>query len=741
MQSFSSSRSQSHRPAFERGNDKPRSRDALPAHLGDVEEDQIDVTAPHGEPAYMNQSIFSLITAAAGSGTDFHAKLEDGDSSPADNNEITAKTVQGSPHSLQPERNEQSYLSGLQPCRTGLAAAPPDSRSLLSTLQHYGRSIGDEDRYPKGDSTAAIVSWQMKSADRAPTYTPSLGEGQAQPPLATIVDKDGVIPISATSLQKPSVADESEALAKKESRVLQAARVGQYDIQPPTRTSLSQSSSQTSSDTIPVAFDDPRASILDFRPTVPLNVCCLTIGSRGDVQPYIAFCKGLIAQGHNAKIATHREFREWIESYGIEFGPVDGDPAELMRICVENGMFTYSFLKEASSKFRDWIDDLLSSAWRTCQQTAGLKTDVLIESPSAMAGIHIAEALSIPYFRSFSMPWTRTRAYPHAFAVPEHKMGGAYNYFSYVMFDNLFWKATAGQINRWRRRELSLPSTNLNSLQPNKVPFLYSYSPTLVPPPPDYSDWIRVTGYWFLDEAINWRPPQELQDFISTARRDGKKLVYVGFGSIVVSDPAALTRTVIESVVKADVRCILSKGWSDRLGARAPSVSEVSEVPLPDQIYQIKSVPHDWLFCQIDAAAHHGGAGTTGASLRAGLPTIVKPFFGDQFFFGNRIDDLGVGVCVKKLNIGSFSRALWEACNSQSMRTRAEALGEAIRNEDGVGVAIEAMYRDLEYAKTLIQRKVKGRDPLGLEESEDDTESWTLVENDDDHEVQRHVQD
>lgn len=544
------------------------------------------------------------------------------------------------------------------------------------------------------------------------------------------------------SSQPPEAAslgdDSEEDLANTEHDTLQAARVGRYDIQPAMQKSRSQSASQTSSEAPSLAFDDPRASILNFKPNESLGVCCLTIGSRGDVQPYIAFCKGLIAQGHRAKIATHREFQSWVESHGIEFGVVEGDPAELMRICVENGMFTYSFLKEASSKFRSWIDELLSSAWTACQWTGGSKTDVLLESPSAMAGIHIAEALSIPYFRSFSMPWTRTRAYPHAFAVPEQKMGGAYNYFSYVMFDNVFWKATASQVNRWRTKELSLPRTNLDKLQPNKVPFLYSYSPAVVPPPLDYSDWIRVTGYWFLDEATNWKPPQELRDFISCARKDGKKLVYVGFGSIVVSDPAALTRTVIRSVLKADVRCILSKGWSDRLDAQD---SNAPEVPLPKEILQIKSVPHDWLFHQIDAAAHHGGAGTTGASLRAGLPTIVKPFFGDQFFFGNRVDDLAVGICIKKMNVSTFSRALWEVCNSQRMRKRAQALGETIRSENGVDNAIEAMYRDLEYAKTLIRRKVMGRGQDGVDEAQDDEEeeSWTFIGNDSDPELQRQI--
>ncbi|KAL4808837.1 sterol 3-beta-glucosyltransferase [Aspergillus unguis] len=517
--------------------------------------------------------------------------------------------------------------------------------------------------------------------------------------------------------------DESEA-ARLEHRMLQEARQdtsAEQDV----RTQLGESSELQS------IFDDPYASIVNFKPSEPLRITCLTIGSRGDVQPYIALCKGLLAEGHKPRIATHEEFGPWIRSHGIDFAKVDGDPAELMRLCVENGMFTYAFLREATAKFRGWIDDLLSSAWKACQNT-----DVLIESPSAMAGIHISEALRIPYFRGFTMPWSKTRAYPHAFAVPERSMGGSYNYITYVMFDTVFWQAISGQVNRWRMNELGLKATSLDKMQPNKVPFLYNFSPSVVPPPLDFPDWIRITGYWFLSSDPNYTPPAELMDFIQRARRDKKKLVYIGFGSIVVSDPAGLTQTVVESVQKADVRCVLCKGWSARLG---DPESSKAEVPLPPEVFQIKSAPHDWLFAQMDAIVHHGGAGTTGASVRAGKPSIVKPFFGDQFFFGHRIENLGAGIFLKKINVGEFSRALWLATHDERLIFQAKRLGEKVRSEDGVATAIQAIYRDLEYARNMTQQRSSfsstSFSPISSprvtgDQSEGDIEDWTMVGDD-----------
>ncbi|TKA66206.1 hypothetical protein B0A55_08625 [Friedmanniomyces simplex] len=489
---------------------------------------------------------------------------------------------------------------------------------------------------------------------------------------------------------------------------------------------LSETLGQIESDT-PIIFDDPNASILDFKPTKAMRITCLTIGSRGDIQPYIALCKGLLADGQRPRIATHQEFKGWVEKHGIEFAPVEGDPAELMRVCVENGMFTPQFLYKATSQFRQWFDNLLTSAYDACKGS-----DLVIESPSAMAGIHIAEALGIPYFRAFTMPWTRTRAYPHAFAVPSRKQGGAYNYMSYAFFDNLFWQISASQINKWRCKHLGLKPTSLEKLQPNKVPFLYNFSPSVVVPPLDFSDWVRVTGYWFLDEGTAWPPPDDLMAFINRARADKQKLVYIGFGSVTVSDSKQLTQQVVDAVLKADVRCILSKGWSDHFDKKDASVPEV---PLPPSVFQIRSAPHDWLFQQIDAAVHHGGAGTTGASLRAGVPTIIKPFFGDQYFFATRVEDLGVGIHLRKITVNSLGKALWIATHDDRMRGRARVLGEQIRNEDGVATAIKAIYRDLDYAKTLIKKREVKIDGGG--EVEDTEEAWTFVENDSDGDVAR----
>ncbi|WWC71508.1 uncharacterized protein I206_105466 [Kwoniella pini CBS 10737] len=413
----------------------------------------------------------------------------------------------------------------------------------------------------------------------------------------------------------------------------------------------------------------------------PRTFACLTIGSRGDVQPYIALGLRLLKDGHKVIIVTHPEFKKWIEGYGIEHRQAGGDPTALMKLSQEHKMFSPGFFKESLGGFREWLDNLLIESWEACHDA-----DVLIESPSTMAGIHIAEALKIPYFRAFTMPWTRTSAYPHAFMVPAFEMGPSFNYSTYVLFDNIMWKASAGQINRWRKKYLGLKSTDMTTLSVTKVPFLYNFSSAVVPKPLDWHDDIIITGYWNLEDSdTDWSPPPELDEFVMKAKQDGKPL---GFGSIVVPRPDEMTKSIINAVEKADVRAIIAKGWSSRGGDPA---KEGQDIQFPSNCFGVEKIPHSWLFPKVQAALHHGGAGTVGASLRAGVPTLIKPWFGDQFFWSVRVTKLGVGLKVPSLRSDDIANALIKATTDRVMIEKAARIGEKIRSESGVDKALEAI--------------------------------------------------
>jgi UDP:flavonoid glycosyltransferase YjiC (YdhE family) len=144
----------------------------------------------------------------------------------------------------------------------------------------------------------------------------------------------------------------------------------------------------------------------------------------------------------------------------------------------------------------------------------------------------------------------------------------------------------------------------------------------LIPKPPDWGSYINVAGFFFLSLATNYTPPQDLADFLAA----GPPPVYIGFGSIVVDDPNAMTKMIFEAIKITGQRALVSKGWGG-LGA--------DSIGVPEGVFMLGNCPHDWLFQRVSCVVHHGGAGTNAAGIACGRPTVVVPFFGDQQFVSN----------------------------------------------------------------------------------------------------------
>jgi sterol 3beta-glucosyltransferase len=211
------------------------------------------------------------------------------------------------------------------------------------------------------------------------------------------------------------------------------------------------------------------------------------------------------------------------------------------------------------------------------------------------------------------------------------------------------------------------------------VPVLHGYSEHVLPRPADWPDGALVTGYWFLESDATWQPPDRLRDFLAA----GDPPVYVGFGSMAGADPRRLARVVAEATRRAHVRGLLAIGWGG-----------LDAGDLPDSVLAIDEAPHDWLFPRVAAAVHHGGAGTTAAALRAGRPSVICPFIGDQPFWGRRVRALGAGsdpIPQKRLTAENLAAAIREVTTNPAIGRRSRELGERIRGEDGVANAVSAL--------------------------------------------------
>jgi sterol 3beta-glucosyltransferase len=415
-----------------------------------------------------------------------------------------------------------------------------------------------------------------------------------------------------------------------------------------------------------------------------MQILAIALGSQGDVQPYAALGGALQAAGHQVRVMTHLNFEGLVKGQGLEFCPVKGNVQEIiaspeMRKLLEQGNFfkinayTAKLAQEAAI---DWT----SAGLRACE---GIDL-ILVGVGGLNVAVALAEKLQIPILPAFLFPFTPTRAFPGILLPPSlPKLGGTFNWLSHLLVQQALWQGFRKADRLSRSQVLNLPPASFwgpyKSPILKRYPTIYGFSPSVIAKPADWQN-TEIVGDWFL-EATDWTPPDELVAFLN----NGAPPVYIGFGSMGIQDPEATAELILEAIARTGQRAILQSGWG---GLRTAD--------LPDQVFLVNAVPHAWLFPRMAAIVHHGGAGTTAASLRAGVPTIVVPFFGDQPFWGQRVADLGVGpapIPRKQLTVEKLAQAIDRAVTDPAMGQRARDLGQKIQAEDGIGSLVAIVNR------------------------------------------------
>eukprot|EP00249_Psilotum_nudum_P023855 c29007_g1_i3 orf=2-1705(-) len=418
----------------------------------------------------------------------------------------------------------------------------------------------------------------------------------------------------------------------------------------------------------------------------PLQIAMLIVGTRGDVQPFIAIGKHLQEYGHRVRLATHANFDDFVMTSGLEFFPLGGDPKILAGYMVKNKGFLPSGPSEISTQ-RKQIKGIINSLLPACTETdrtgVPFRAQAIIANPPAYGHVHVAEYLKVPLHIFFTMPWTPTSEFPHP--LSRVKQPAAYRV-SYQVVDSLIWWGIRGMINNFRKKKLKLrPITYLSGSQGSisNLPTGYIWSPQLVPKPKDWGKNIDVVGFCFLNLAQDYKPPDSLVSWLQA----GTMPIYVGFGSLPVEDPQGMTHTIVEALRQTGQRGVIFKGWG--------GIGNLPECP--EFVYLLDNCPHDWLFPQCRAVVHHGGAGTTAAGLKAACPTTIVPFFGDQPFWGDRVYAKGVGPAP--IPVGQFSlNKLVDAIHfmiQPQVKEQAVAVAKAMEGEDGVSGAVDAFHKQL----------------------------------------------
>ena len=412
-----------------------------------------------------------------------------------------------------------------------------------------------------------------------------------------------------------------------------------------------------------------------------MHITIVTLGSRGDIQPYLPLALGLQRVGFKVRVGTFNAFREIVIEHGLEFAPISGDPRNTM-----NSQAGQAWLRSgrnivtATKQMRRTLtgEDLIPAFNDALEACRG--TDAVIYSFMGATAYHVAEKLDVPSIFALVQPFTRSRLVPSMIA-PELPLGGGYNLLTHRISELLIWTIVRRMINRWRRESLGLPAMSwrgpFDRLYEQEMPYLYGFSPSVVPRPADWPAWHHISGYWFLDRDPTWVPPDPLLRFLEA----GSKPISIGFGSMAGRDTGKLLEVATQAIQQIGQRAVLLGGWAD-----------LGSIELPETIFKIDAVPHDWLFPRMAAVVHHGGAGTTAAGLRVGVPSVLVPFFGDQPYWGRRVHALGVGPCPiqrKSLTAPKLAEAISSAVDDETIRQNATVLGERIRAEDGVQSAVD----------------------------------------------------
>jgi len=419
-----------------------------------------------------------------------------------------------------------------------------------------------------------------------------------------------------------------------------------------------------------------------------MRITFIAFGTRGDVQPAIALGQALKVKGHHVCILASAHFKAWIESHGLEAAAASIDIQAIMESeggqdWVEQGNNPLRQLRVMKALLDQSGWAMIMDAWNACQDAGAIVSSFT----SDLYAVSIAEKLRA---RHISMPLQPSLIATHSGAAtinaPAPSRESALNYlFGRALVETMPWQLYGAPANRFRQQVLGLPPQSLrqNLDARRRMLVVHGYSPHVVPHPSDWPANYYTTGYWFLDERDHSSPPPALMEFIEA----GEPPVCIGFGSMTGRDPQKITRLVAEAVSRSGRRAVLLAGWAG-LGGE----------DLPSTIFRLDAAPHSWLYPRMAAVAHHGGAGTTAAGLRAGVPTLVVPHMADQPFWGGRVAALGVGpkpIPRPKVTVENLGEAIRLAATDPEMKERARVLGEKIRAEDGIGRAVDLIERYL----------------------------------------------
>jgi len=420
-----------------------------------------------------------------------------------------------------------------------------------------------------------------------------------------------------------------------------------------------------------------------------MKISLITLGSRGDLQPFAALALGLQGAGYDVQVVSARNDAAFVRGLGLAHHALNVDIEQIMNGPAVQEMarsdnplkFLRSHLR-GTAALKHTMRAVLEAVWAACQGA-----DALIYHPGMPNGYFMARQLGIPGIMASPFPLMATADYPAILFYGGPRLGRWYNRATHFVFERAFWLLSRAAVQAfWAARpgQQAVPLTPATTLQAaSGMPLLGAYSEVFFPRPAAWPAHVAVTGAWALADETAWTPTAGLVAFLAA----GPPPVCFGFGSM--KDPAHFRQTLgvlVRAAALAGQRAVVALGWN--------TLDDGAEA-LPPTVYLLDGAPHTWLFPQMAAVVHHGGAGTTHAGLAAGKPTVVVPHANDQPAWGRRVFELGAGpapIPKKHLTAENLAAALGKAL-APAVVARAARLGARLRQENGVGNAVRVVDR------------------------------------------------
>jgi sterol 3beta-glucosyltransferase len=414
-----------------------------------------------------------------------------------------------------------------------------------------------------------------------------------------------------------------------------------------------------------------------------MKIAITTLGTRGDLQPYIALGLGLKDAGYEILIVSSKNEEIFVKNYGLEFFALSVDIQMLMDSEEVQAMskgnnplkFILSHLK-GSKKLKQLMVETQKEIWAACQSA-----DIIIFHPGMPLGFFIAQEMKRISIMANAFPVIATKDYPAILFYTSPRLGRLFNMITHKIFEKLFWALSkAAVVKFWNtsvKTKMNFSIPPIRQQIESGMPILNGYSNLFFHQPNDWPNNIHTTGGWFIDKEPNFVPPPELLHFIE----NGEAPIYIGFGSMkdIISFNATLS-IIKEALDITKQRAVVGLGWSKY------SYSD----KIPENIFLIESIPHTWLFPKMKILIHHGGAGTTATGLRAGKPTIVIPHNADQPAWGQKVFELRVGskpIKKTRLTAGKLASGILYA-QQPNIVQNAYKLGQELSKENGVKNAV-----------------------------------------------------